>query len=402
MKVLFDITLACRFPHATHHGGGDFTKRHLLDMLEYPKAQGNLEVFSLKRAVLDEDVKSAIAVHRVPHHVLDSIQQLPAVTTSRKIDRIYSASDSTFLGLEKLPCRSLLTIHGLRMLEKPSDRYEWHMDRRVRQRLQWLAKILFPRMYRRLRLRNTADILEMKGDLFVAVDSRHSKYAIANFYPWFDQKRVCILYPPPLNRSGLIQSDCAALPELESTPFFLIVSSNRWVKNTWRTVQALDRMFSAFPQLPHQVALAGTMDSFSLGQLKNPERFHQLGYLSEAVLESLYKKAFCLLYLSLNEGFGYPPLDAMKYGTPVIAAADSSIGEVCGSAALYANPYDENEMINRFLQVCFEPEMVLELREAGKQRYEQVCRQQMLDQQALFQGLFGDDSAWVTAFQRAK
>jgi len=401
MKLLFDVSLACHFTDVTHHGGGDFTKRHLLDMLKVPDVQNRLELFSLQKAVLDEEVRSAVSVHQIPHHVLESTQQLPELVRERKIDRIYSACAHTFRGLSELPCRGLLTIHGLRLLEKPTDRYEWHIDRRNKQRLQWLAKKWFPAMYHRFRLRDTGDILRMKGDLFIAVDSLHTQYAITHFYPEFDPNRVRVLYPPTLNRSPSMKREVLQSVGLNARPFFLVVSANRWIKNTWRTVHALDRLFSIFPHLPHQVALAGTIDAVSLGRLKNPDRFHRLGYVSEEVLETLYQQAFCLLYLSLNEGFGYPPLDAMKYGTPVIAAADSSICEVCGSGVLYANPYDENEMVNRFLQVCLDPGMVQRLRDAGKEQYNQIRCKQILDQKTLFQGLFGDDSAWNTAFQRA-
>ncbi len=400
MKVLFDISLACHFDDVTHHGGGDFTKRHLLDMLEYPAAKGCLELFSLKKSSLDESLAPAVAAHHLPHHVLDSIHQLPSLIKERRLDRIYSACANTFRGLKILPCRSLLTIHGLRLLEKPRDRYEWCIDGRTMPRLQWLAKTLFPNFYRRFRLRDTGQILSMQGDLFVAADSLHTKYAIARFYPWYNRDRIHVFYPPALIRSSLVSSAKLTKVGLDNFPFFLIVSANRWVKNTWRTVHALDRMFSIFPMLLHRVVLAGTIDAMSLGKLNNPERFLFLGYVSEAFLESLYQRAFCLLYLSLNEGFGYPPLDAMKYRTPVIAASTSSISEVCKAGALYVNPYDENEIINRCLQVIMEPSMVQELVTSGINRHAEVRRRQHQDQDTLFRCLFGSEQEWASTFTR--
>ena len=71
----------------------------------------------------------------------------------------------------------------------------------------------------------------------------------------------------------------------------------------------------------------------------NKEKFHFLDYVDYATLENYFNDAFCFVYPSLNEGFGYPPIQAMKYGTPVIASAISSIPEVCQNAVCYFNPF---------------------------------------------------------------
>jgi glycosyltransferase involved in cell wall biosynthesis len=71
-------------------------------------------------------------------------------------------------------------------------------------------------------------------------------------------------------------------------------------------------------------------------------------------LELLYQNAYVFLYPTLNEGFGYPPLESMKHGTPVICSAITSTTEVCGDAVLYFNPFSVDEMKNRILLVLFE------------------------------------------------
>ena len=53
----------------------------------------------------------------------------------------------------------------------------------------------------------------------------------------------------------------------------------------------------------------------------------------------------------MNEGFGYPPLEAMKYGVPVITSSFASIPEVCSDAVLYTNPYSVEEIGIRILQL---------------------------------------------------
>jgi len=58
------------------------------------------------------------------------------------------------------------------------------------------------------------------------------------------------------------------------------------------------------------------------------------------VLAKLIAASFALLYLSIFEGFGVPPLEGMKCGVPVITSDTSSIPEICGDAALLLDPQD--------------------------------------------------------------
>ncbi len=63
-------------------------------------------------------------------------------------------------------------------------------------------------------------------------------------------------------------------------------------------------------------------------------------------LPALYNLASLCVYPSFYEGFGLPPLEAMAAGVPVIAAADSSLGEVVGDAGLLIDPYRVDDMVN--------------------------------------------------------
>ena len=62
--------------------------------------------------------------------------------------------------------------------------------------------------------------------------------------------------------------------------------------------------------------------------------------VSRAELVDLYRRAACLVFPSLYEGFGLPPVEAMACGCPVAAAATGSLPEVCGDAAVLFDPVD--------------------------------------------------------------
>lgn len=66
----------------------------------------------------------------------------------------------------------------------------------------------------------------------------------------------------------------------------------------------------------------------------------QLGYLSRTDLATVIAGALTLIYPSIYEGFGLPPLEAMACGVPVIASDVSSLPEVVGDTGLLINPHD--------------------------------------------------------------
>ncbi len=79
-------------------------------------------------------------------------------------------------------------------------------------------------------------------------------------------------------------------------------------------------------------------------QMGIKDRVIHTGMVSKEELIDLYNLADLFVFPSLYEGFGIPPLEAMACGTPVIAADNSSIPEVCGDAAVYFDGRNENRI----------------------------------------------------------
>jgi glycosyltransferase involved in cell wall biosynthesis len=92
------------------------------------------------------------------------------------------------------------------------------------------------------------------------------------------------------------------------------------------------------------------------------------GYVSETDLPTLYSGALCFIYPSYFEGFGLPPLEAMKCGAPVIVGNQTSLPEVVGDAGLMVNPFDEAEIASALARLIDSPGLREELRVKGLKR----------------------------------
>jgi glycosyltransferase involved in cell wall biosynthesis len=91
------------------------------------------------------------------------------------------------------------------------------------------------------------------------------------------------------------------------------------------------------------------------------------GHVSDDELVALYSGADCFLFLSLDEGFGFPPLEAMACGCPVVASARGALPEVLGDAALLVEP-DGSEAAGALARILQDDALRADLREKGLER----------------------------------
>ena len=93
-----------------------------------------------------------------------------------------------------------------------------------------------------------------------------------------------------------------------------------------------------------------------------------LGYVSDEELPQIYAGSAALLYTSVYEGFGLPPLEGMASGVPVITSNQSSIPEVVGDAAIMVDPHDVKALKEAVMLVIEDVENTKRLRELGIER----------------------------------
>lgn len=97
-----------------------------------------------------------------------------------------------------------------------------------------------------------------------------------------------------------------------------------------------------------------------------PPNVRLLGFVTDDDLAALYQSALCLAFPSLTEGFGLPALEAMALGCPVVVSNVASLPEVCGDAALYADPASPREWLGQIARLANDPELVSASRSKGR------------------------------------
>ena len=122
-------------------------------------------------------------------------------------------------------------------------------------------------------------------------------------------------------------------------PFFMTVGGQEGRKNLRTLYSAMDALYAKGMRIP-LVQCGPGMSSNTRSRAGRAPWLHHVGFVSDAELVTLYRRAVALVLPSRYEGFGLPVLEAMRAGCPVICADSSALPEVAGSAALLF-PWDD-------------------------------------------------------------
>ena len=168
--------------------------------------------------------------------------------------------------------------------------------------------------------------------------------------------------------------------------YFLLSSANRWTKNNFRALVAIDNLImSNRVNSNKEVVVLGCdkqHEKFFLKQIKSKNNFIFLDYVPAEELDDFYKNAQIFIYPSMLEGFGYPPIEAMRHGTQCICSSSTSIPEVCGDAALYFNPYDI-ESIEITILEALDPQCIAIMKKRINTHFQEITTRQVEDLQKL-------------------
>jgi glycosyltransferase involved in cell wall biosynthesis len=155
-------------------------------------------------------------------------------------------------------------------------------------------------------------------------------------------------------------------------PFLFYPSATYGYKNHLRLIQAFALLKQQY-QLPHVLLLVGGEGGVSHRALR--EAAAAAGVGAEVIVAGrlervvpLYHEAAVTVMPSLYETFGYPVLEAMACGCPVVTSNLGSMAELAGDAAVLVDPYDPASIADGLARVLLDPALRAQLVERGRQR----------------------------------
>ncbi|WP_037287383.1 glycosyltransferase family 4 protein [Saccharibacillus sacchari] len=146
-------------------------------------------------------------------------------------------------------------------------------------------------------------------------------------------------------------------------PFVLAVSSRSPNKNFRSIVRAAELIGD---QGFDFVIAGGTNPKiFKSEDTELNDNVRHVGYVEDEELRTLYDRASCFVFPSFYEGFGFPPLEAMACGCPVVVSDTASLPEVCGDAVLYCDPNSPEDIAGKIAKVMQDPELQNQMKQKG-------------------------------------
>lgn len=267
-----------------------------------------------------------------------------------KIDIFWSPRHQLPLCLPRR-CRKVVTIHDIVWKRFPDT-----MHRKV----LMLESLMVPLS---LRIADQA-----------ITDSHFSKSEILSVFPRVGNKLEVVHLASSLRTEG------ETPPCPFSRPYFLSVGSYEPRKNLERMLRAYLR-YRQDSREPCDLVIVGTgqWGTFNVSQFVTENQLHSCVHLirriDDSMLRSLYAHAHALVMVSLYEGFGFPLVEAMQWGLPLIASNTSSVAEVAGDAGISVDPHDTPSIAAAFRRIAEDEDLRAELAQKSLERGRQFSWQ---------------------------
>ena len=175
----------------------------------------------------------------------------------------------------------------------------------------------------------------------------------------------------------------------------MLSAGARWTKNNAIALFALDELFGNLSNKDflegYKAIIIGTDQrhkEYYESKIKNLDRFVIDDYVDDYTIEALYKHAHLYMFPSVLEGFGLPPIEAMKYGSISACSDEMSIPEVCGDAVIYFNPYNKESIKDAVLK-SFNDQYIGELKKKGLTRFTDLKKRRETDFASLIELIVG-------------
>lgn len=213
--------------------------------------------------------------------------------------------------------------------------------------------------------------IALKKCKFIITDSLVSKKDIIDYLKIKEEKIVVIPLAPGNSFKELSDSTLIRVKRKYNLPekFLFYVGDGNYIKNLPFLIEGFRKLIQDQKYKDIKLVLAGNIFVKKLDNIDHPElesikKTNELitklglenfiirpGFLSNEDLVAFFNLAFLYIQPSLYEGFGLPILQAMACGTPVISSNAGSLPEISGDAAIFFNPNNLDDFLNRIKMV---------------------------------------------------
>ena len=379
MRILFDLVTTQYFV-----GGAQEYIRRVFQSLLALQPQGGFEIIAAHDSSVGHYAYDDLRPESVRPLVADVVdlrgRRLPDVVSQYAIDTLFIGCAQYWgrlYDVSTLTCRVVTVIHDLCDHELEDSHITSYL--RLGSPLRLLKKALrhLLGVDRRMlsRLDGFVALARQNPQACFVTVSDFSRYSIA-YHLAIPEERITTLYSPERGYGETQPVADATLRQLieGGDPYILMLGGNREMKNTAKAVRAFRRFVKRYPQYR----------LLTVGYLQSECPQHVItGYLSESDLQQAYAHCSAFLFPSLFEGFGYPPLEAMSFAKPVLAANVTSIPEVLGEAPIYFSPFYTSDI---YAALCrFASADAQTLSDRSRQAWQRTAERQHRDLDTLLQ-----------------
>lgn len=331
-----------------------------------------IEDYQKHKEITLVDISSGAIASQIEHYGIDTF----FITIGQFVARRYD--------LTGIKCRTITFIHDIFDIECCDNRIEATLyDERVESKwaqTKRLLNVYLGRMGKRCK-KDYAKLIPFyaSANNIAYTVSSYTQNSLRYYFPELNDKDIRVCYSPAKQVERMAEIENPELRKLitEGKPYLLMLAANRRYKNPRSVIRVFDRLQKEYPDL--------RLLTLKYGKKISAQHI-DIPFLSDSDLDAAYEHAHALIFASFFEGFGYPPVEAMRWGVPTVASNVTSIPEILGEAAFYFSPYYPADLYCALKQVLSNRDA---LKEQLQMRYEEISQRQESDLRDLVNTILG-------------
>lgn len=341
MTILYDFISM----QGSHNGGEEYA-RYILNQLTDRKGVNIIGLYDSTKNFLDDDESTFNSKYKM----LDIKDNLIAdIIHNENVDVFFIAIGQRYLyyDLTSIECKSIVVIHDLGTIEAETNQLRYFTNGPLT--MKTYVKGIIHKILNKIRNNkpkhdnyqdhySLMNFISQENTTLITV-SNYTKNSINFYFPQLTRKEIKVLYPRIFESHdyGKQKIENRQLQDLidKKQKYILMLNAHRSDKNYVIIKRVAKKMQLLMPDL-HFVVTGITKTS--------SQNIHGVGRLSESDLQYAYKNAWALVYPSLQEGFGLPPIQSIKYGVPVLSSNVCSMPEILGQSAVYFSPFYASDL----------------------------------------------------------